>query len=44
MAQAVAEACTIAAPDPLIRRYPVSTIWQFISYRLLRPAHSEEVP
>jgi PIN domain nuclease of toxin-antitoxin system len=27
MAQAVAEACTIATPDPLIRRYPVSTIW-----------------
>ncbi len=26
MAQAVAEACTIATPDPLIRRYPVSTI------------------
>ena len=27
MAQAVAQACTIATPDPLIRRYPVSTIW-----------------
>jgi len=27
MAQAVAEACTIATPDPLIRRYLVSTIW-----------------
>jgi PIN domain nuclease of toxin-antitoxin system len=27
MAQAVADACTIATPDPLIRRYPVSTIW-----------------
>ena len=27
MAQAVAEACTIATPDPLIRQYPVSTIW-----------------
>jgi PIN domain nuclease of toxin-antitoxin system len=27
MAQAVAEACTIATPDPLIRGYPVSTIW-----------------
>jgi PIN domain nuclease of toxin-antitoxin system len=27
MAQAVAEACTIATPDPLIRRYPVATIW-----------------
>ena len=27
MAQAVAEGCTIATPDPLIRRYPVSTIW-----------------
>ena len=27
MAQAVAEGCTIATPDPLIHRYPVSTIW-----------------
>ena len=27
VAQAVAEGCTIATPDPLIRRYPVSTIW-----------------
>jgi PIN domain nuclease of toxin-antitoxin system len=26
-AQSVAEACTIATPDPLIRQYPVSTIW-----------------
>jgi PIN domain nuclease of toxin-antitoxin system len=27
VAQAVAEGCTIATPDPQIRRYPVSTIW-----------------
>ena len=27
MAQAVAEACTIATPDPLLRRHPVSTMW-----------------
>jgi PIN domain nuclease of toxin-antitoxin system len=27
VAQAVAEGCTIATPDPLIQRYPVSTIW-----------------
>lgn len=27
VAQAVAEGCTIATPDPLIRRYPVSTLW-----------------
>jgi PIN domain nuclease of toxin-antitoxin system len=27
VAQAVAEGCTIATPDPLIRLYPVSTIW-----------------
>jgi PIN domain nuclease of toxin-antitoxin system len=27
-AQSVAEACTIATPDPLIRQYPVSAIWQ----------------
>jgi len=26
MAQVVVEACTVATPDPLIRRYPVSTI------------------
>jgi PIN domain nuclease of toxin-antitoxin system len=27
VAQAVAEGCTIATPDPLIRRYLVSTVW-----------------
>ena len=27
VAQAVAEGCTIATPDPLIRRYPVATVW-----------------
>jgi PIN domain nuclease of toxin-antitoxin system len=27
VAQAVAEGCTIATPDPLIRRCPVATIW-----------------
>jgi len=27
VAQAVAEGCTLATPDSLIRRHPVSTIW-----------------
>jgi PIN domain nuclease of toxin-antitoxin system len=27
VAQAVAEGCTIATPDPLIHRYPIPTVW-----------------